>query len=167
MANVVRLRLKYDKVTNRLRKIARAMSASHRRVLLSAMGKKFADIAISNLGSSGKARPQMWEPLSQRYAQRVGRNIPTLVLSPAENQKLGGKHNPGLLKRSIKLTSVTPGHARVMAQRCAYAARHQYGGKGMPTRPFFPVDAKNKITPYANLQLTGIIKKFVTTAAKP
>jgi phage gpG-like protein len=102
------------------------------------MAEKFFEIVRLNFGNFGVDRPVEWAPLSPAYAKRVNREHATLFVS-------------GKLESSVK-TESNEDRARVFITKddVVYALAHQYGvpSKGLPPRPYFPIDTNGEVTPF-------------------
>lgn len=105
------------------------------------MAGRYYQVVMSNFGPTGIDRPWAWRPLSQKYAEIVGRTYATLLLSPAEATKLGAV--PGLLMQSVHLDGST---VSMSDEDCPYAFKH-HAGQEVPARRVFPMDTQGNVTP--------------------
>lgn len=103
-----------------------------------AMAEKFFEITRLNFGQFGVDRPVEWAPLEEKYAKKVGRDYATLSIT-------------GKLEGAIQMES-DPDKSRVFISKddVPYALAHQYGyaPRGLPARPYFPIDAHGNLTPF-------------------
>lgn len=106
------------------------------------------DVTVLNIGESEIARPEVWPPLKQRYANKYhgGDTTPTLVLTGALKEGFVVEVN----SKTATLTNTVP-----------YATAHQFGVayKNLPPRPFYPVDANGlTFTDYMQSRLNAIVE---------
>lgn len=110
-----------------------------------AMAQAYLRLVQGTFGQHGEFRQSEWQPLSPRYAKRVGRPYATLYVS-------------GRLYRSISASAdAQAGH--VISEGVPYNLTHQQGypPRNIPRRPFFPM--------WPNGQPTDLAVKTVTEAA--
>ena len=127
---------------------SRVNSDGARNLLFQLIGDVY-DVTVLNLGDTGIARPEEWAPLTTNYAAEYhdGNRTPTLILS--------GELRNGFVvdfdESSATLTNTVP-----------YADKHQFGDpiKGLPSRPFYPVDESGmNFTPFMENRLSDIVDK--------
>jgi phage gpG-like protein len=112
-----------------------------------AMAGRFAEICRENIGLDlGTNRPDVWPPLSPRYAQRVGRDEATLFVT-------------GNLFNSIQTKTGDYDCAECFSDS-PYAIAHQEGdeSKNLPARPFFPISQGGFITPFAESECLRVCR---------
>lgn len=109
-----------------------------------AMADVFHGVVLANFGSIGFDRPHDWQPLSPKYAKRVGRQFATLYVT-------------GALKGTVKKDAANVEAATVSMANSGdvpYALAHHHGnppnfgwtapGSGaLPARRVFPLDPAN------------------------
>lgn len=98
-------------------------------------------------------RPSPWDPLSQKYEQRLKNKFSAGVSKMrSKKQRAAATFEHQLLidtdalRRSIKAFEVgqktaSGGYVARVASDREYAAYHQFGTKHMPARPFLPISA--------------------------
>lgn len=134
-----------------------AAAAVERRVELAreaglrAMRDRFYDIVSANFGIAGPERPWAWEPLSPRYARKVGRPYATLFVT-------------GALKASI-MKGGTFGESTTVSMANSsvpYVTAHHDGSPsgnrshpGLPARRVFPLDDNDQVTEWARSEVVA------------
>ncbi len=151
----MRLTLKrtFDSVTPELRSLESLLTGVGKRELLRAAGAEFLQITRESFGANGTNRPAPWPPLSSAYQRRIKYFGPPKLI------------RTGVLMNSIRLRVDNSQYAEVFTN-CPYAAVHQFGGRHIPARPYFPVIG-TELTPYAaerinrvlNLKLQAMISR--------
>lgn len=135
-----------DTASPMLEAVAQTLESEVRPRLQMAGATRFAGIVRNNFGFAGEDRPAAWPELSPRYAKRHhgGVTVPTLILS-------------GELEQSIQVES-QPEYAEVFTEN-EYAIAHQEGNdRGLPARPFFPMDEAGSPTNYAESEVMAAIE---------
>lgn len=120
-----------------------------RRTLLAAMIGDLQSITIQNFGPAGIARPEEWEPLKKRYADKFhkGDTTPKLILSG----EMVESFTVEVGDNSASLTNTVP-----------YADEHQFGEryKNLPARPYYPVSQDGQqLTAFAEDRLRAIVER--------
>jgi phage gpG-like protein len=111
-----------------------------------AMAGQFYQCTLDNFGASGSFRIHQWAKLSPAYARKVRRDYATLNVT-------------GKLRSAIKKSSSeVSGRVSVSKGECEYALVHQFGGKTMPDRPYFPIHTDGSVL--------GSVKTLVREAAQ-
>ena len=113
----------------------RASAIRDRKPILEAMGLVFVSLT-KRAFTTPSLRPLPWPD------KRDG--------SPATLRRSGA------LWQSIRITSLTNDSVTVGSDR-RYAAVHQFGGKRMPPRPFFPI-LNSELTPEAKKQIGNVAR---------
>lgn len=111
-----------------------------------AMAGKFLEITRMNFGSVGYERPTTWDLLTKSYAKKVGRAEATLFVTGTLFGAIKQENSEDCSKVSVSDSDVP------------YATVHQYGGKNMPARPYFPVEGSDQ-------QLMPLTRQAVEDAA--
>jgi phage gpG-like protein len=113
--------------------------------ILAAVGETVALITRENFGEWGVDRPEAWPALSKKYAKKVKRPYATLFVT-------------GDLYNSIQSLPPTNDSVTVIAAD-EKASWHQLGEGHNPPRPFFPVTADERLTPYAEAAILAAIEQ--------
>lgn len=101
-----------------------------------AMANSFRECTYANFGGTERFVLAPYAPLSPSYARRVGRDYATLEVSG----KLKGAIYTGISDEDAATVSVSNDDV-------PYASIHQYGGKHMPVRPYFPITDDGMVLP--------------------
>lgn len=134
-----------------------------RQPVQSAMADAVYGIVEANFGSQGFMRPWDWQPLSQKYARKVGRTFATLFVT-------------GALKSTLRKDSNSPDAATVTMGNNGlvnYALAHHHGNPGnfgttqpgsgeLPARRVFPLDEADHVTEEA----TGMVREAAIAAVR-
>ena len=103
-----------------------------------AMGETFKDIVMRNFGPDGIDRPFPWQPLSNNYANKVGRAYATL-------------RETGLMQSAVKLNHTEDASTVSLSEAdCPYATYHHFGDGNLPHRRVFPIRMDGTITDYTH-----------------
>lgn len=135
------------------------LSAGSRKALLREIIYDMKELSLSAFGAMGRNRPSAWDGLTRKYARRVGRSYPTLVMTPSE-RILAGKSlsKPHLMNQfSVDVS----GDSASLHNSSEYADAHQKGRPeaNLPARPYFPVDEKSKrLSPAAEIRIRERMK---------
>jgi hypothetical protein len=119
-----------------------------RQPVQAAMADAMEGIVLANFGSQGFMRPWDWQPLSAKYAKKVGRTYATLFVT-------------GALKSTLRKDTSDPDGASVTMGNNGlvnYALAHHHGNPGnfgttvegsgeLPARRVFPLDEADHPTP--------------------
>lgn len=141
------------------RNLKSKLSAGSRKALMREIIYDMKDLTLSSFGAAGRNRPSAWVRLKDKYARRVGRSYPTLVMTPSE-RILAGKalSKPHLINQfSVDVR----GDSASLHNASEYAEAHQNGKPegNLPARPYFPIDGESKrLSPAAEIKIRERMK---------
>ena len=148
-----------DQATPALHSIRKALGEQDRKLILTELATKFQSQTKSNFGLTGKYRSDIWNPLSNKYAKKVGSSIPTLLRS-------------GALERSIQVGQYQYGFISVYCDSI-YGAAHTFGSAttNLPSRNFWPVQFMGspyfaRLIPTAEKEMQTLIIKRLSTLSE-
>jgi phage gpG-like protein len=151
------MQVNHDEWTPFLQSLKLKVNRQGRKQLLFQLIGEIYDITVLNFGEYGKNRPIDWKELTEKYAKEYhgGNTIPTLILDPQEHFNRNGTS-----KRMIDSfkTYVSSNKASI-TNTAAYADQHQLGAKykGLPARPYYPINSNGTLTPFAEERLREIV----------
>lgn len=137
------------------RLLKQKISPASRKGLMTDLILDLKEITKGNFGTDGSNRTTAWQGLSPRYAKRVGRQNPTLILTPPERIAVGKSlDKPHLLNQ---FRHAADSNSASLTNDSAYADNHQFG-KTIPARPFYPVSANGEtLAPVAEIRVQKIL----------
>lgn len=100
-----------------------------------AMAKRLLWCVHQNFGGAERFVTKPYPPLSEKYAERVGRSFATLYVT-------------GALKNSVQIFEQGEEVSVGLDGSVPYDLVHQYGGgNNIPARPYFPLDENDDVLP--------------------
>lgn len=137
------------------RQLKQKISPMERKGMMTDLILDLKEITKGNFGTNGENRTTPWKGLSARYARRVGRTVPTLILTPPERIAVGKSLDKPHLLNQFQHTASSDSAS--LTNTSDYADNHQFG-KTIPARPFYPVSQNGEtLAPVAKIRFGKIL----------